>query len=99
MPFKPTIDGLRRDVDLPARIFLYTLDQVASMVQLDEEIFVASHVYLTGRSTFPKTQDFLRAHNIAQPAAEPQWRIAEFEVLRWMRLKGIRYREPGVIDD
>lgn len=82
-------------VGLPARIFLYTTDQVASMLSITEETLKRTYLYYEGRSTGRRSLDLLVAVNIAPPEEKPTWRIAERELIRWLRKKRFRYHEWG----
>lgn len=80
---------------LPMRPFLWTLDQVATMLNMGVPNLKASYVYFEGRSTGPRSVHLLVARNIAKPDATPEWRIAEMEVKRWLKTKGFKFYEPS----
>ena len=82
-------------IGLPARVFLFTLDQISVMVHLTTHSLEQHYVYFVGRSTGSRSKHLLLAHNIAPPDEKPEWRIAEREFIRWMRVKGFRYYERG----
>lgn len=81
-------------VGMPPRVFLYTLDQIGVMLDLNETA-LARHVYFEGRSVGARKRGYMIARNIAPPDAKPEWRIAEREFVRWMKFKGFRYYERG----
>jgi hypothetical protein len=68
------------EVGLPVITFLYTLDQVASMLQMNVETFINKYVYLHMRSG-PFLRHQIRASNIAPEGEKPDWRIAQNEWL------------------
>lgn len=77
-------------VDLPTRVFLYTLDQIATMLGIPMDKLKQSYIYFVGFSKGIKKRDWLEAINIA-PLGEPRdWRVNEGELLRWMRVQRIR---------
>lgn len=91
-------DGARpsdpQKVGLPIRPFLYTLDQVAYLLSLTEErVRKSGMVYYQGRSTGAKTPDRMMARDIASESQSPDWRVAEQELIRWMRRKGYKIYE------
>ncbi len=92
-----TIDGPRRSVGLPPRPFLYTIDQISVILDVTEKIVAATYLFFEGRSTGTRNKHLMLARNIAPPDAKPDWRVAERELVRWMKTKGFRYYERGTI--
>lgn len=88
-------ESTRKAVGLPPRTFLYTLDQIATMVGLDETQVARSYVYFDRRTPGLKTADQMRSVNIAGPDDMPEWRIAERELVRWLKYKGFRVVDRG----
>ncbi|MEU4066699.1 hypothetical protein AB0F25_30675 [Streptomyces wedmorensis] len=83
-------------VGLPVRVFLYTLDQVAMMLTLDENYLkTRGLVYYFGRSTGTPSRDQLQAKNIMPPGGAPDWRIAETELIRWCKRRNIKVYSRG----
>lgn len=85
-----------RKVGLPVKVFLYTLDQVALMLALDEG-YLADRglVHYLGRSTGTPSRDQLKAKNIMPPDQKPDWRIAEAELIRYCKRRGIVIYQRG----
>lgn len=81
----------------PIRPFLYTLDQIAAMLSIDERELMGVYLFLDGRSLFPKAKHHITARNIAPPDQPPRWRVAENELIRWMQVLGFEYVAPGSI--
>jgi hypothetical protein len=77
-------------VGLPPRVFLYTLDQVASLIEFDLLRFKTGMVYYDNRSVGAKRSHDLVAINIARPGETPEWRVTEPELIRWLKAKRIR---------
>ena len=86
---------VKPSVVIPARPFLYTLDQVAAIMSISERELIGVYLFLEGRSTFPRSPHHITARNIAPPDDEPEWRVAEPELLRWLRSLGFVYRSAG----
>lgn len=82
-------------VGLPAKVFLYTIDQIGTMLSLTPKQVAARYVYFEGRSIGSRKKDLMVARNIAAAEDPPEWRIAERELIRWMRHKGFRYYDRG----
>lgn len=84
----------RRRVDLPGRLFLYTIDQIATMIAVSDTS-VLHYCFLEGRSVGVPKKDRLLARNIAPVGQPPQWRVAERELIRWLKYKHFRiYENP-----
>lgn len=87
-----------RDVGIPPRPFLWTLDQIATILSLETAALQASsYIYYEGRSIGLPSKQLMIARNIAPDDKKPEWRIAERELLRWMRVKGFKYYDTGFI--
>lgn len=84
---------------LPFRPFLYTVDQIAVLLNLDERTILREYLYFEGRSIGTRSKQLMVARNISPPTKDPEWRIAERELVRWMRFKGFRYYERGMISN
>ena len=84
-PFIP-----ERRIELPERPFFWTLDQVASMIQVSEA-YLHRRTSYAGRSL--KTgRAMLRAVNLAEPDQEPKWRVSNNELLRWLSHHGVNIK-------
>jgi hypothetical protein len=83
-------------IGIPSRVFLFTMDQLSVMLDIDEKTILSSYIYFEGRSVGSRKKGLMVAINIAPPELKPEWRVAEREFIRWMRVKGYRYYERGV---
>jgi len=83
-------------VGLPYRPFLYTVDQIAVILEVDPKVILRDYLYFEGRSIGSRHKHLMIARNIAPPESKPEWRVAERELIRWMRHKGFRYYERSV---
>lgn len=85
-------------IKLPAVVFLYTMDQIATMINVAEESLRQSYVHYDGRSTGPCPKDRMLAYNIAPQGERPEWRVSDKAFRRWLRLKGFKYYERGIVE-
>jgi hypothetical protein len=82
-------------VGMPARVFLFTLDQISVMLDISERQIKEKYLYFEGRSIGTKRRDLMIARNIAGQNDTPDWRVTEREFIRWMKVKGFKYYERG----
>ena len=87
----------RTKIGLPPRPFLYTIDQLAVMLDLPERQLRIKHIYHEGRDIGHRSREHMVARNIAGPDDTPDWRVADREFIRWMRLKGFKFYDRGTI--
>lgn len=80
---------------LPVRAFLFTTDQIATMLSVEEEQVKKEYLFYEGRNVGNRPRHRMMARNIAEPGAKPEWRVAERELIRWMKLKGFRIYDRG----
>lgn len=85
-----------KKVSLPYRPFLFTVDQISVLLDLDEKIIKREYIYFEGRSVGARFGHLLLARNIAPPDEPPEWRITERELVRFMRYRGFKYYERAV---
>lgn len=84
-------------IGLPPRPFLYTLDQISVMTEINEAALRQNHLYFEGRSIGSHTPHQMVARNINAhlPLKKPEWRVLDKEFVRWMRVKGFKYYDGG----
>ena len=82
---------------LPPRPFLYTVDQLSVILQISEKALHIHHLFHEGRDVGTRARHEMFARNIAAPDEKPDWRVAERELIRWMRLKGFKYYDRGTV--
>jgi hypothetical protein len=80
----------RRQVNLPVRPFLYTLDQVGTILNLGLPALKRDYLYLSGRTPGVQPKDSILAINISRFDDRPEWRVEEREFVRWLKRKGFR---------
>ena len=49
------------------------------------------------RSVGTKTREQMLARNIAPRDKTPDWRVAEMELVRWMRFRGFRFYDRSTV--
>jgi hypothetical protein len=83
-------------IGLPPRIFMYTADQVASMLEVELKYVKSTLFFYDKREPglTPKTK--MRAINIAPEGETPEWRVTEREFIRYLRSRGLRFYERGL---
>lgn len=83
----------RQKVGLPIRPFLYTLDQIGTILNVTvPNLRQSGYLYFDGRQPGRALPDELRCVNIAHPQTDkPDWRVEERELIRWMKRKGFKY--------
>jgi len=86
-PYNPKLVGL------PPRPFLYTADQIAGIIGVQVLSVETKYLYYEGRSIGFPTKNQMLARNIAPDNEKPEWRVAEGELIRWMRKKGFKFYE------
>ncbi len=79
-----------RKVGLPDLVFMFTLDQIASMLSVSEDTVRLVYVYYQGRSTGMKKRNHMTAINIAEDDQPTQWRVSLEEYRRWLSRMGFR---------
>lgn len=80
--------GDAEKLGLPITSFLYTIDQICQLVGMDQEQALRTIFYFHNRSTGRQSQHTMLARDVAPPNDNPEWRVAEREFVRWLRLKG-----------
>lgn len=84
-------------VDLPVRPFLYTIDQIATLLAVTEQNVKAKYLHYDGRSTGVCPRDRMVARNIAPDGERPDWRVAEKEFRRWLKHKHFRIYDAALV--
>lgn len=75
-------------IALPVRIFLYTLDQLAALLNVDEDTLRTRYLYFRGLSTGVQGNRMMARNIEPDPGEKARWRVAESEVLKYLRNKG-----------
>jgi hypothetical protein len=79
-----------RRAGLPLRPFLYTMDQIADILQvtLDDLLRPMNKwVHYYGINSGIPSQGKLVAHNVG-PTHSPDWRVSEDDLIRWLESRG-----------
>lgn len=89
------VPNYERTPELPPRPFLYTLDQIASLLYVDFRYLKKNYIYYDAWTVGPHYPDFILARNIARQGKPPDWRVPEHELARWLKRKGFRLHQRG----
>ena len=84
-----TVHERRDAVGLPPQPFLYTLDQIAQMLSRTTKT-VAKYLHFYGVSPGKCPEDKMSASNLASVGETADWRVADAELIRWLRYKGFK---------
>jgi hypothetical protein len=76
---------------------MYHLDQIAAMLSVDLGALRQTYIYYNGLTPGPPRKDRIRAVNIAPSGQEPEWRVTEKDLIRWLKVKGIRFYTRGYV--
>lgn len=79
-----------KKVGLPDLVFMFSIDQIASMLSVSEETVRMVYLYYQGRSTGMKKRNHMTAINIAMEDQPTQWRVSLEEYRRWLSRMGFR---------
>lgn len=82
-------------VGLPVRAFLFTIDQIATMLNVSEDQVKKKYLHYEGRALGARHPSKMLARNISPEGEKPEWRVAERELLRWMRARGFKVYDRG----
>lgn len=93
MPLPP--ETARESVGLPARPFLYSLEQISGLTAIPEKKLTSIFVHFDGKTLGVHKKSQLMARNLAPPGRQPIWRVAESELIRWLRAHRIRIYETA----
>ena len=70
--------------------FLYTLDQLAQVVNMNEEHLVRNHIHkIRPGNSEKKSESKMIARNIGH-IGQDDWRVTEHEFARWLVKKGFK---------
>ena len=84
-----TVHERRQAVGLPPQPFLYTLDQIAQIVQRTPAT-VATYLHFAGVTPGKCPEGKMLSANLANVGEPADWRVADAELIRWLRHKGFK---------
>jgi hypothetical protein len=85
-------------VGLPIRPFLYSPDQIASILGVTEQTVRTAYLYYDKRSIGHPSPNLMMARNIRpDPNDRPDWRVGEKELIRWLKRKGFKIHETSYL--
>lgn len=84
----------RETVRLPAKEFLYYLDQVEHLLNLSNSM-MKRYVHFANRTPGKPRPDKILALNIAPIGEAPAWRVPESDLVRWMKYNSFQHMPDG----
>lgn len=82
---------------LPPRLILYSMDQISTILDVPVSQLGMTYIYYDGRSIGVASKDVMIARNIAPAGEKLEWRVAEQELIRFLKRKGFRYYDRGFL--
>lgn len=80
------------------RPFLYTLDQISTLIQIPEPRLRVDFIHFDQRSVGYRPLDKMMARNIAPTGEKPEWRVNDRELARWLTRKGFKIYLRGWVN-
>lgn len=80
----------RTAVFVPKRTFLWTIDQIATMLALSEARVRQEFLYYPGRSSGQVNGRMIARNINLDQKASPEWRVSDEEWSAFLRRKGFR---------
>ncbi len=84
-----TVHERRQAVGLPPQPFLYTLDQIAQILGRHKRT-VSRYLHYYGVSPGKCPENKMSTSNLASVGEPADWRVADAELIRWLRHKGFK---------
>jgi hypothetical protein len=96
---KPNLnaDQNAQEVELPLHTFLYTIDQIAYMMNVSESNLRNNTIWYVGREYGHFNVMRLKAINIKAHGQKPEWRVEEQEFIRFLKARRIQFRMTRVM--
>lgn len=83
----------REWVGLPPRPFMYTLDQIATLLSVPESRVRRDYCWYENREVGTMSPLKLKTVNVSPSVEAPDWRVSEQELIRWMKKRRLKYYE------
>ena len=87
----------RQKIDLPTRAFLYTLDQLATLLAVPQATLEQKYLFFEGVDYGRRLKTVMVARNIAPKGSPPSWRVSEEELIRWAKAAGFAFYSRRLI--
>jgi hypothetical protein len=71
--------------------------QLSAILGVNEQALHQQYLYHEGRDIGIRKKDEMACRNIAPADSKPEWRVAETELIRWMRVKGFKFYNRGTV--
>lgn len=79
-----------KTIGLPPLVFMFTVDQIASMLAVSEKRVMEAFLYYGERTTGRMPRHQMRTINIAPSNEKAEWRIPSREFLAWCKRMGVK---------
>lgn len=89
MPTRNDSPATMASVGLPPLVFFYTVDQLASMLNVSEDTIMLKYLFFNGRSTGMKKRHEMKAINISPEDEKPNWRVSAKEFVAFLKRMGV----------
>lgn len=83
-------------IELPVREFLFTLDQIASLLNVSEANLASNYLFFDGVTT-GSSRGRMRARDISNDPNRRDWRVGESQFMMFLRARGFTVVESRVI--
>jgi hypothetical protein len=84
-----TVHERRQAVGLPPQPFLYTLDQITQIINVQRRT-LTKYLHFAGVTPGKCPKDKMLTANLSSVGETADWRVADAELIRWLRHKGFR---------
>lgn len=90
-------DRFQKQIQLPVRQFMYTIDQIAHMLSCSTDTLYNKYLWYTGRD-HGQPGSKLKAINIAplEDATTADWRVTEEDFFFWLKQRNITFHEQRI---
>lgn len=77
---------------------MYTLDQVSMLLAIPEKRLHKEYLYYQDVTPGRRPQRMITARNISPALATPDWRVAESELVRWLRFHRVKVYDRAFVE-
>jgi hypothetical protein len=84
-------------IGLPPRIFMFTPDQIATMLEVELSYVEKTLLFYEKRQPGVVPRSKMRAINVAPEGETPIWRVSEVTLIAYLKSKGVRFYERGYL--
>lgn len=93
MPANTGINDKLGKVGLPDVVFMFTIDQIASMLNVSQDTIMSVYLYYQGRSTGMMARHHMKAINIAAEGQRAEWRVSLESLRTFLKKMGFQAKD------